>query len=238
MRESSTREVQTKFAFKKEYLKQGETKDRKKWENLLEELCHRPRAFESKGSKDRKIPRGTEKSLLSDCHFTWICWSLLLFCSTNLPVEHILLALLKDVLKEWNQDCPLFSEEYSTVSKSNHLGCCLCLPMITLFTGSNSERECRLAECLWHQHSIAKSLFSRIGHYCQKWPSPVRSQSRKGLEITGKLEWTWADLQVRKKLDAFLSSLDIFYSCQIIRCMRLGWWLVYPTTYFLPDKKC
>lgn len=100
---------QMKFAFKKEYLKQGETKNRKKRENMLEELCHQPRTFESKGSKDTKVPRGTEKSFLSDCHFTRICWSLLLFWSINLPVEHMLLASLKGVLKEWNQDCPLYS---------------------------------------------------------------------------------------------------------------------------------
>lgn len=99
---------QTKFAFMKEYLKQGETKDRKKWEKL-EELCHRPRSFKSNGSKDTKIPRGAEKSLLSDCHFTWICWSLLLFWNINLPVECVLLALLKGVLKKWNQDCLLCS---------------------------------------------------------------------------------------------------------------------------------
>lgn len=100
---------ETKFAFKKEYLKQGETKDRKKWESLLEELCYWWRIFESKGSKDTEVPRETEKSLLGDWHFTWISWSLVLFWSINLPVEHVLLALLKGVLKEWNQDCLLYS---------------------------------------------------------------------------------------------------------------------------------
>lgn len=98
-----------KSAFKTFYLKQGETKDRKRQESFLEGLCHLPRILESKGSKDTKVPRGTEKSLLSGCHFTWICWSLLLFGSINLPVEHVRLTLLKGVLKEWNQDCPLYS---------------------------------------------------------------------------------------------------------------------------------
>lgn len=46
-----------------------------------------------------------------------------------------------------------------------------------------------------------------------------RSILNKGSEITGKHEWTWADL-VRKELAAFLSSLATFYGCQKL----LGTW--------------
>lgn len=104
----------------------------------------------------------------------------------------------------------LFSEEYFTASKSNHLSCCLFL--ITLFTGSSSGRESRLAEFLWHQHPVARLLFSGMGHYCQRWPSPVLFQRRKGSEITGKHEWKWADLPCRSERNWMPSRCPLLFS--------------------------
>lgn len=147
---------QTKFDFKKEYLKQGEIKDSKRWKSLPGELCHWLEILEAKGSKDTNfsVSSGKQKN------YFWVIdilpGSVVHFYSFGVSICRACAHCFTEgcTIRVKSGLSSLFSEEYFTASKSNHLGCFLFLN--TLFTGSNSGRECRLAEFLWHQHPTAR----------------------------------------------------------------------------------
>lgn len=127
----------TKFAFKKEYLKQGETKDRRmgKFSGRALPLA---KDIWIQGFQRHKSPQGNRK-ITSE----WLTFYLyLLVTSTLLEYQFACRACAPCFI----EGCPkrvksgfysLFSEEYFTASKSNNF-------LITLFTGRSSGRDCRL----------------------------------------------------------------------------------------------